>query len=158
MPRIELATTIFAPVEICFDCARDLDLHQRSMADTGEVAVAGRTSGRIELGEEVTWQARHFGLVHRHTSRITAFDRPRYFRDEMVRGRFRRFVHDHHFEPTPAGTTMRDVLEFASPWGVLGSVADTFVLKRYLTTLLARRNRMVKQEAEAGAVPHPPIS
>jgi len=84
--RIELTTSIRAPREVGFDLARDLDLHLRSMAHTGERAVAGRTNGLIGPGEEVTWRARHFGVVHHHASRITAFEPPSYFRDSMVAG------------------------------------------------------------------------
>ena len=40
----------------------------------GQVAVGGRTSGLIGLGEEVTWRARHFGVTQHLTSKITAFD------------------------------------------------------------------------------------
>src|SRR5688572_15352099 len=97
MPRIEIVIEIAASPPRCFDLARDLDLHVASMAHTGERAVAGRTSGLIGLGEEVTWRGRHFGFVLDHTSRITAFDPPRHFRDEMIRGRFETFVHDHFF-------------------------------------------------------------
>jgi len=65
MQTIRITTWIAAPPERCFDAARDLDLHLRSMAHTGERAVAGRTSGLIELGEEVTWRARHFLVTER---------------------------------------------------------------------------------------------
>ena len=55
------------------------------------------------MGEEVTWSAKHFGVRQRLTSRITAFERPRRFRDSLVRGAFARFDHDHIFEPTETG-------------------------------------------------------
>jgi ligand-binding SRPBCC domain-containing protein len=151
MPRVEVVTTVRAAPERCFDCARDLDLHARSMAHTSERAVAGRTTGLIGPGEEVTWRARHFGLVLEHVARISVYDRPRHFRDEMVRGAFARFVHDHHFEPVPGGTRMRDVLEFRAPWGPLGRLADHLVLAGYLERLLRRRNEAVRAAAEAGA-------
>src|ERR1700741_1101472 len=86
MPTITVETLVHASLERCFDAARDLDLHVSSMAQTAERAVAVRTSGLIELGEHVTWEARHFGVRQRFTSRITAFDRPRYFQDSMIRG------------------------------------------------------------------------
>ena len=119
------------------------------MADSGDRAVGGRTSGLIENGEEVTWRARHFGITHEHTSRITAFDRPRHFRDSMVRGRFRLFEHDHYFETSGSYTVMRDILEFQSPFGLLGSLVDRFVLSRYLAKLLAARNDAIRLEAES---------
>lgn len=150
--RIEVVTRIGASPEVCFDCARSLDLHVRSLAHTGERAVAGRTSGLIELGEEVTWRARHFGFVHHHTARITQFTRPTHFRDEMVRGRFLLFEHDHWFTPVAGGTEMRDALNFASPCGWLGRLVDRWLLRRYLTRLLQARNQVVRGEAEAMAL------
>ena len=139
MQTIRVELWIPASPERCFDAARDLDLHLKSMAHTGEVAVGGRTSGLIELGEEVTWRARHFGVVQHFTSRITGFDRPRMFQDSMQRGAFKTFVHDHFFEPENGGTRMIDVLAFSAPLGVLGWIAERLMLRRYLTRLLTRR-------------------
>ena len=151
MTRIELATRILAPREVCFDLARDLDLHLRSMSHSGEQAVSGRTTGLIGLGEDVTWRARHFGVLHHHTSRITAFDRPSYFRDSMVAGRFKSFEHDHMFDDVDGATRMRDILVFESPLGILGRCVDRLVLAKYLTRLLEERNRVIRAEAERGA-------
>lgn len=149
--RIVLVTEIRAPIAACFDLSRDLDLHARSMIASGERAIAGRTSGLIGMGEEVTWRARHFGLWHEHRSRITQYDRPRHFRDEMVAGRFRSFVHDHDFEERDGVTRMVDTLDFASP---AGSLVDRVLLAPYLRRLLRRRNRAIRLEAEA--TPHAP--
>jgi ligand-binding SRPBCC domain-containing protein len=148
MPIIELTTFIAAPVERCFDLARSIDLHVESMGPTDERAIAGVVSGLIGAGEEVTWEGRHFGLRQRLTSRITAFEPPRYFQDSMVRGAFASFVHDHFFEPAPGGTTMRDLVVFRSPLGPLGAVVDRLVLSGYLTRLLSSRNLVIKRAAE----------
>jgi ligand-binding SRPBCC domain-containing protein len=147
---ITIVTIVRATPERCFDASRDLDLHLESMGHTGERAVAGRTSGLIELGEQVTWEARHFGIRQRFTSHITAYDRPRHFQDSMLRGAFRSFVHDHTFEACPEGTLMKDVLTFRSPLGVLGAIVDRLVMTRYLTRLLTRRNEAVKAAIERG--------
>jgi ligand-binding SRPBCC domain-containing protein len=149
MPTVLTEIVVRADPERCFDLARDLDLHARSLAHTGERAVAGRTSGLIELGEEVTWEARHFGVRHRHRARITAFQRPHHFRDSMIAGRFAAFEHDHFFEPLEGGLTrMRDVLVFGSPWGPLGWVVDRLVLSGYLRRLLQRRAEVIREAAE----------
>ena len=150
MPRIELATTIRAPVERVFDLARSLDLHADSMAATGERAVAGKTSGLFGPGDEVTWRARHFGVWQRLTSRATGYDRPRHFRDSMVRGAFRRFDHDHFFEAKDADTTlMRDVFDFDAPLGPLGWLANVLFLTRYMRRFLVARNDTLKAVAES---------
>src|SRR6478735_5606475 len=108
MTRFELVTIIEAPIGRVYDLARDIDLHARSMAHTDERAVAGRTSGGIELGETVTWRARHFGITWSLTSRITVAEAPTRFVDEQAAGPFRSFRHEHRFEPIPRGTRLID--------------------------------------------------
>jgi len=54
MPVIHLETSIAAPVDVCFDLNRDIDVHTQSTARTRERAVAGVTSGLIDAGQEVT--------------------------------------------------------------------------------------------------------
>jgi ligand-binding SRPBCC domain-containing protein len=149
MPTVTVVTEICAPIERVFDLSRSIDLHRASMTEREETAVAGVTTGMIGLGEEVTWRARHFGIYQRLTSRITAFDRPSFFRDSMVSGAFARFDHDHRFEATPGGTRMTDVFDYTSPLGVLGRFADALFLERYMRALLAERNRVIKAAAES---------
>jgi len=150
MPTIELTTVIGAPVERVFDLSRSIDLHMDSTARTGERAIGGVVTGLIGLNEEVTWRARHFGIWQELTSRITALERPNYFRDSQVRGAFARFDHDHYFEElSPDQTIMRDRFDFNSPFVPLGVLVDSLILTRYLRALLIERNRVIK-EAAAG--------
>jgi ligand-binding SRPBCC domain-containing protein len=149
MPRIELTLRIAAPIERCFDLARSIELHARSTRATGERAVAGKTTGLLELNEEVTWRARHFGVWQTLTSRITAFDRPTYFRDSMVRGAFQRFDHDHFFEDHGGVTLMRDVFDYAAPLGILGALAERSFLTRYMRRFLEVRNLEIRAVAES---------
>jgi len=149
MPTIELETRINAPIEKVFDLARSIDLHMESTNQTGEKAIAGKTSGLIESGETVTWRAKHFGIWQTLTSKITEFDRPDYFVDEMVQGAFKSFRHQHHFSGNGNQTLMKDVFVFESPVGILGKLFNWLVLKRYMTTLLTKRNKVIKKAAEA---------
>jgi ligand-binding SRPBCC domain-containing protein len=148
MPIIVLRTPVTASPSRCFDLARDVELHQRSTADSRERAVAGVTSGMLGPGDEVTWEATHFGVRQRLTSRITEFDPPRRFVDEMVRGAFRRLRHEHQFLATEAGTEIVDTFDYTSPLGPLGWAADRLFLRRYMTRLLRQRNACLKQVAE----------
>lgn len=151
MPTISLVTTISAPVEVCFDMSRSIDLHIISTKHTGERAIAGVTSGLIGLGESVTWRAKHFGVWQHLTSRVTEYERPFYFADEMVEGAFKDFKHEHHFLKSGDGITlMRDVFDYTSPFGICGRVADKLFLKRYMIQLLIERNNVIKHYAESG--------
>jgi ligand-binding SRPBCC domain-containing protein len=146
---VRVTTEIRAPAERVFDLARDVELHTVSMKRYGEVAVAGRTSGLLELGEDVTWRARHFGVAMRLTARIVEFEQPRRFRDSMIRGPFARLDHEHRFHVRNEGTLMEDIFEFASPLGPVGRLVDRFILARYLERLLRARAVAIKAAAEA---------
>ncbi|MBF8962989.1 SRPBCC family protein [Pontibacter sp. FD36] len=151
MPIIHLETPINAPVKVCFDLSRSIDLHVISTEHTGERAVAGVTSGLIGLGESVTWRAKHFGVWQHLSSKITEYERPFYFADEMAEGAFKRFKHEHHFQESGNGITiMRDVFDYTSPFGICGMLADNLFLKRYMTQLLVERNSVIKHYAESG--------
>jgi ligand-binding SRPBCC domain-containing protein len=151
MPVIHLETLIEAPAELCFDLARSVDIHMASTSYTGERAIGGVTSGMMNLHDEVTWEAVHFGVRQRLTSRITAFDRPRMFKDEMQRGAFKYWRHTHLFEPRDRSTLMIDDADYASPLGLLGRIADKLLLERHMTRLLVTRNNHIKRVAEAAA-------
>ncbi len=149
MPKIELRTKINAPKQIVFDLARSIDLHKISTQQTNEEAIDGVTSGLIELYESVTWKAKHFGVYQRLTSKITEFESPNYFVDEMMQGAFKNFKHEHHFIEANGVTEMIDVFEYESPFGCIGRLADTIFLKKYMTNLLLKRNETIVTFAES---------
>lgn len=87
MTTINLTTKIKASKQIAFDASRSIDIHQQSASKTSEVAIAGITSGLINLNETVTWRGKHFGVYLTHKSRITAMNFYDYFVDEMEEGK-----------------------------------------------------------------------
>jgi ligand-binding SRPBCC domain-containing protein len=115
MPSIEMKTEIYSSIEICFDLARSIDLHKISTEHTSEKAIAGITTGLINKGECVTWQATHFGINQKLTSKITEMERPFHFRDEQIKGIFKSIIHDHFFESKNNSVIMKDVFVFESP-------------------------------------------
>lgn len=149
MALIILETFVNAPVERVFDLARCIGAHTVSAEGSGERAVAGRTSGLIELGETVTWEAKHFGVKQRLTVKITDFDRPRMFADEMTKGAFSSMCHVHRFERNGDGTLMIDEFSFSAPLGILGRMAERLFLTRYMRRFLVTRNQVLKGMAES---------
>ena len=152
MPKIELHTEIDAPIERVFDLARSIDLHMLSTSHTNEKAIAGKTSGLIGLGEWVTWRAKHLGFYQSITSKITAFQAPNYFSDEMVSGIFKSFKHEHLFKENNGITIMTDVFDYVAPYGILGNLADVIFLKRYMTSFLMNKNSKLKEVAELNSL------
>ena len=148
MPEIILETLIDAPPEICFDLMRDIPLHTQTTIQTNERAIAGVTDGKIGLGQTVTFEGTHFGIRQRMTVKVVEFERPRLFVDEMIEGGFRSFRHVHEFFSREGGTLMRDTVVWTSPFGFLGKLADTLLLKRHLRSLVSQRNARLKEMAE----------
>ena len=146
---IQLQTLINSNIETCFDLSRSIDLHQISTANTNEKAIAGKISGLINLNETVTWQATHFGIRQKLTSKITAFERPFHFRDEQQTGAFKYIVHDHYFEVHGGVVIMKDIFRFQSPFGFIGKLLDKLILTWYLRNLLVKRNNTIKEYAES---------
>ena len=150
MPKIELTTEIDSTIGICFDLSRSIDLHKISTAKTNELAIEGVTSGLISLNEFVTWEAKHFGIRQKLTTKITAFERPDYFVDEQIRGAFKSFRHEHIFEMVSGKVIMKDIFEFHSPFGIFGIFFNKIILTNYMRKLLIERNRVIKDFAETG--------
>jgi hypothetical protein len=68
----------------------------------------------------------------------------------MIDGAFRSMQHDHFFKELAQNTTqMRDHFVFAAPLPLIGVIAEAIFLRRYMTTLLIRRNEILKQVAES---------
>ena len=150
MPQIIIETRIRAPLEACFDAARDIGLHLQTSAATRERAVAGRTSGLIELGESVTFEGVHFGVRQQFTARVTRFERPHFFTDHMTRGAFAAMRHTHQFEALPTGEIlMRDVVQWRAPLGIVGRLADALFLRRHLRRFVGARGAALKRHLEA---------
>lgn len=149
MPVIHLETLVKAPIELCFDLALNVDIHMASTSGMHGRAIDGVTSGGMKLGDEVTWEATHFGIRQRLTSKITAYDRPRMFIDEMQRGAFKSWKHQHLFASTPDGTLMTDYVTYASPLGFLGQLADALFLEDYMRRFLSSHNEDFKKIVEA---------
>ncbi|MES2731572.1 MAG: SRPBCC family protein [Bacteroidota bacterium] len=154
MPTITLVSEIDAPMERCFDLSRSIELHTQSTSKTGEKAIAdgmpfGRTEGLLGLGETVTWEAKHLGIRQRLTSKITKYQSPVYFCDEMLRGAFKSIHHEHHFEQKGNKTVMTDVFCFESPLGWLGQLFNRLVLTNYMRRFLLERNQLIKEVAES---------
>ena len=150
MTEIYLETFMKAPIEICFNLARSIDLHKISLEHTNEKAVEGKTSGLIEKDEFVTWQARHFSINQKLTVRITEMNPPNYFCDEMTKGAFKAMRHEHFFERKENETLMIDKFYYEVPFLLFGKIFDAFVLKNYMKQLLQSRNQTIKQFAESG--------
>jgi hypothetical protein len=152
MIRLEETTIIDAPIERCFDLSRSVEVHLVSNVHSGEqaLAVGGVTSGLVGLSQQVTWRAKHFGVWQNLTSKTTVMESPSYLQVTMVRGIFRSMQAEHLFRSLPSGATeMKNLFAIAAPLPLLGPLAETLFLRRYMQALLRERNAVIKRIAES---------
>lgn len=149
MVIVQTSIEIAAPIDVCFNMARDIELHTKTVwKHTREKAIRGVTTGPIGAGQTVTFEATHFGVRQTLTSKITEYREPYLFVDEMQKGAFKSLRHIHEFEQHGLITIMKDTLHFEAPFGVIGWIVERAVLKSYMKRFLEHRNRELKKIAE----------
>ena len=151
MPTLSFVRRIAAPPQVVFDLCRSVDAHVEAGATIGARAVAHRTRGLAELGDQTTYSARFFGLRFRLTTRITAFDPPRAFDDEMVSGLFSAFAHRYTMVSEAGGTRLEDRFTFSAPGGPLGRLLEWLLLTRAMTRAQNARLDAIQAMAEGQA-------
>ncbi|MBC8065125.1 MAG: SRPBCC family protein [Chlorobia bacterium] len=147
---IEIVTVVVikAPIETVFDLARDIRAHEKTTAWTKERVVECTSDGLLDEGDVVTFEARHFGVKQRLTSKVIRCDRPTVLIDQAQKGAFKSLVHEHLFEEAPEGTRMTDRLTLQAPLGPLGWIAERLLLRGYMRRFLEKRNLELKKIAE----------
>ena len=149
MPQIIVKTEIDADIDTCFDLARDVGLYYNTLEKFTEIPISGKVTGLMEAGDYVTWETNHLSLMQHLTLKVTEFEKPILFVDEMVRGEFKNYRHEHIFEVENDKTVMIDKFEFESPYGIFEKLVDWVFLKRHFKKLVLTRNKTLRLHAEA---------
>jgi ligand-binding SRPBCC domain-containing protein len=96
----------------------------------------------MRVGTLIDYRLRVHGLPLRWRSEITVWDPPHRFVDEQRRGPYRKWHHEHTFEPRDGGTLTRDRVEYAVPGGVL---VDRLFVRRDVERIFAYRRRVLSE-------------
>ncbi|HWA99373.1 MAG TPA: SRPBCC family protein, partial [Pirellulales bacterium] len=90
------------------------------------------------------------GIPLRWRSRIENFEPPFQFVDVQVRGPYRRWRHEHRFEPVDGGTRCIDLVDYEVPGGRL---VHALFVRRDLMKIFAFRQQKLR-ERFGSAVTH----
>jgi len=76
---------------------------------------------RLNLGDTFQFMVQTLGQVQKIKHRITVFDAPTLFVEELIEGPLPKWIHSHSFVPVnDEQTLVRDSIEFEPPGGLLG--------------------------------------
>lgn len=148
MPVIEHKLLIKAPIEVCFDLARNVKVHTQINIVTIVKAVGGKTKGLLEEGDNVTWEAVHFGIKRRLTSKVIFMDKPHSFVNVRIKGAFKSFIQIHQFIEKGKDTIMVDHFQYKSRFGPIGVLIDKLFFEKYIKGFIVMRAIEFKKIAE----------
>ena len=85
------------------------------------------------LGIKTTW-----------VTEITHVKEKEYFVDEQRVGPYTMWHHEHFIEPTKKGVLMSDIVSYQPPFGILGSIANSFLIRKKLNDIFEFRSQAVE--------------
>lgn len=99
----------------------------------------------IEMGSGtlIEYRLRVHGVPLRWVSRIEEWQENRLFVDRQLEGPYGLWRHRHEFAVAPGGTRMRDHVEYALPFGLLGDLVRLALVRRDLERIFAYRHAVV---------------
>jgi ligand-binding SRPBCC domain-containing protein len=123
MPTFESRTNLAASPEVVFDyILRPANLQAIAPPEMQFVFVA--PPDVISLGNRLTCKAQAYGMIQQLSYEIIELDSPRRFREKMVEGPLKLWVHDYIVEPHSSSeqVTLVNRIEFEPPGGLLGFI------------------------------------
>lgn len=86
------------------------------------------------LGIKMTW-----------VTEITQVKEKEYFVDEQRVGPYSMWHHEHKIEPIEGGVLMTDIVSYKPPFGILGSIANSIIIKKQLKEIFDFRTVAVEK-------------
>jgi ligand-binding SRPBCC domain-containing protein len=100
---------------------------------------------RIAAGTEIRYRIGLHGIPMGWTTVIRHWDPPHRFVDVQLRGPYKLWHHTHRFEADHGGTRMTDVVRYRLPFGVLGRVMNTWMVRRDVERIFDYRLERIRQ-------------
>jgi ligand-binding SRPBCC domain-containing protein len=76
---------------------------------------------------------------------ITHVQGQEYFIDEQRFGPYALWHHQHHFKVVEGGTHMTDILHYKIPYGIIGSLANAFIVEKKIDRIFQFRYEEIER-------------
>lgn len=76
---------------------------------------------------------------------ITSVSRPDSFVDYQLSGPYSVWHHQHHFEETPDGVLMTDIVTYKLPFGKIGELFAGSLVKRKIASIFDHRKKVIEE-------------
>lgn len=100
--------------------------------------------GELHAGALIRYRLKLHGIPTGWTTRIERWSPGESFVDTQLRGPYKLWHHTHEFEDHPDGTLIRDTVRYRMPFGPLGRIARTLVVKRDTERIFDYRHAAIR--------------
>jgi ligand-binding SRPBCC domain-containing protein len=76
---------------------------------------------------------------------ITHVQEGKYFVDEQRFGPYALWHHQHHFEEIKGGVHMKDIINYAIPYGFIGRIANSILVENEVRGIFDYREKKVEE-------------
>ena len=97
----------------------------------------------MEKGTLIDYTIKLFGIPIRWRTLITAYNPPKKFVDEQLKGPYSFWHHTHTFEAIDQGVEMKDIVRYSIPFGVLGRILHFLWIKNDLKKIFNHRKKVI---------------
>lgn len=97
-------------------------------------------------GQVITYKVKPLlGIPLFWMTEITHVQKHTFFVDEQRKGPYALWHHQHHFKPVEGGVEMTDMVHYALPFGPLGSIVHSVLVKNQLHKIFAYRYAKIQE-------------
>lgn len=110
--------------------------------------ITSDVDSKAYAGQIITYKVGLFPLIKANwVTEITNVKEGEFFIDEQRFGPYKMWHHEHWFEELPNGNTlMKDKISYKLPFGILGKLAQTIMVKKKLTGIFNYREKILSQK------------
>jgi len=146
--HFEFETDLPVPLTEAWDFfASPLNLTKITPPELNLVITSGYTdNSKMYPGLLITYKvAPLFGIKMDWVTEITHIKDQEYFIDEQRSGPYAIWHHQHHFREIKGGVNMTDILTYAIPYGIIGRITNTLLVKRKIKKIFAYRQQQIEK-------------
>ena len=120
-----------------------------------DLKITNRIPEKMHAGMIISYRLKALlGLPATWITEITHVDEPAFFVDEMRFGPYRFWQHQHRFARTAGGIVMRDTVNYAMKFGLLGQMLHDMVIRTRLKEIFDYRKTTLESMFKTAANPH----
>lgn len=101
---------------------------------------------KIYTGQIIRYRLKPlWGIPVHWVTEINEVEEGKFFSDTQQKGPYRVWEHHHYFKPIDGGVEMRDIVHYKIPWGLLGRIANTVVVRKKLRQVFSYRYAQIEK-------------